>query len=148
MLKKLTHQTILIFIFSYLLNFLWESIHAVLFYTGHQTMDSSFFVRMISYVSFMDALIVLGIFISGSILWRELEWVKKYDSRKIIYTAIIGFLIAAIIEAKALFFKQWSYNELMPTIFGMGLSPLVQLSVTGVVAIIITSIISKNEKFK
>lgn len=148
MLKKFISQASTIFIFAFLLNFLWESIHAVLFYEGHQTMESSFFVRMIAYASFIDALIILGIFISGSILWREIEWVKKYDSRKIVYTAVVGFLIAAIIEAKALFFKQWSYNSLMPTIFGMGLSPLIQLSVTGVVAMYVVSKIFKNEKFK
>lgn len=146
MLKKLLHQAVLIFVFSFLLNFLWESIHAVLFYEGHQTMESSFFVRMISYASFIDALMILIIFISGSIFWREFEWIKKYDSRKIIYTAIVGFLIAAIIEAKALFFKQWSYNELMPTIFGLGLSPLIQLSITGILAIVVSSVLLKNTK--
>lgn len=146
MMKKLLTQASLVFAFAFLLNFLWESIHAVLFYTGHQTMESSFFVRMISYVSFVDALLILGIFISGSILWREFEWIKKYDSRKISYTAIVGFLIASIIEAKALFFKQWSYNELMPTIFGMGISPLIQLSITGILAMWVSSEILKNRK--
>jgi len=44
-----------------------------------------------------------------------------------------GLAIAAVIEYRRVFITMsWRYNQLMPTIFGIGLSPLFQLSITGV----------------
>lgn len=141
-MKKTSHTFLIssfIFVLAFLLNFLWESVHAVLFYADHANYTANFFVKMISYASFIDALLILGIFLVGDLLWKGDCWIKEYDLKKILFTALIGFVIAVIIEAKALFFHQWSYTDLMPTIFGMGLSPLIQLSITGVIALEISS---------
>ncbi len=132
-------QLFFVFTLSFLINFFWESIHAVLFYKDHATYESLFFVKMISYATFFDAVIILGIFLAGSLIWKKYGWLKTYNRNKILFTAITGFIIAAIIEAKALYFKQWAYNEIMPTIFGMGLSPLVQLSITGIIVLFVAS---------
>jgi len=44
---------------------------------------------------------------------------------------------AAFIELRALAQGRWSYAEAMPTVFTMGLSPLVQLALTGTLAVLI-----------
>ncbi|MEJ7781959.1 MAG: hypothetical protein WKF99_05280, partial [Solirubrobacteraceae bacterium] len=44
---------------------------------------------------------------------------------------------AAFIELRALDQGRWSYAESMPTVFTMGLSPLVQLALTGTLAVLI-----------
>ncbi|MBI5065153.1 hypothetical protein HZA97_02850 [Candidatus Woesearchaeota archaeon] len=138
-LKLFAIQSFFVFILAFLLNFFWESWHAVLFYEDHATYKSLFFVKMITYASFMDALLILLIFVIGCLLWKDFNWMKKYKMKKVLFTAVLGVIIAVIIEAKALYFKQWAYNEIMPTIFGMGLSPLVQLSITGVITLFIAS---------
>ncbi len=132
-MKKLLNILGSVFFLSYLLNFFWESIHAVLFYKDHATYESLFFVKMISYATFFDAVIISGIFLGGCLIWRSINWLKEFSKQKVLYTVIVGFIIAVLIEAKALFFGQWSYNDVMPTIFGMGLSPLIQLSITGLI---------------
>lgn len=54
---------------------------------------------------------------------------------KYTYFVIATIGIAVIVEIKAIYiFGQWSYNSLMPTVFGLGLSPLLQLAVTGMMA--------------
>jgi hypothetical protein len=56
------------------------------------------------------------------------------------WTAVITVLaIAAAIEFRRVFvLKTWGYTPRMFTLFGIGLSPLLQLSVSGVLAFWIT----------
>lgn len=141
-MKILSHVLLggsFVFIIAFLLNFLWEALHSILFYKGHANYNAYFFVKMILYASSIDALIIFGIFLAGCLLWKGDCWIKKYDFNKILFTIILGFVVAVIIEAKALFFQQWNYNEFMPTIFGMGISPLIQLSIIGVISLHISS---------
>lgn len=59
-----------------------------------------------------------------------------------------GVVPAAIIEYRKVFvFKEWSYTPLMPTLFGIGLSPLVQLSVTGLAAFWLTRRVLPGSEF-
>jgi len=76
------------------------------------------------------------------LIWRDLFWINKINNKSIklqILTFIIsGLIIATLIEYHALFIAdKWSYNETMPTLFGIGLSPLIQLVVTGLVALFV-----------
>jgi len=129
---------IVIFLSSYVLNFVWESFHAAFLYTCCNFAPTKY-VRVMSYASTMDGLLILGIYVIVSVLWKDLKWIKKMDKKQVWTFVIIGLLIAAIIEYKAVFiFQQWSYSSLMPTIFGIGLSPLVQLSTTGVLVLLLT----------
>lgn len=129
----------LVFAFAFLLNFAWESIHAVLFYAGHAAYTAIFFTRMVLYASFVDALLIFGIFCAGCLLFRSDCWLESYGGKEVSYTIVLGVIIAMVIEIKALLFDQWSYTELMPTIFGIGLSPLVQLALTGSLSMFFTS---------
>ena len=130
---------IVVFVLAFLLNFVWESIHAVLFYEGHAGYVADFFMRMVIYASSIDALLILGIFCSGCLLFKSACWLESYRGKEVLYTVALGVVIAAIIEVKALLFEQWKYTALMPTIFGIGLSPLVQLAITGSLSIFLTA---------
>ena len=127
-----------IFIFSYLLNFLWESFHSVFLFKGHN-FEAIKYVPMIGYVSIIDGLLILGIYLGVSLLWRNALWIKKPNKIHTTTFVILGLIMAGWIEYRAVFLlDRWSYNQLMPTIFGIGLSPLIQLSITGLLAIWIT----------
>ena len=102
-----------LFSFSFLLNFFWEALHAVYLYQHHD-FDATTYVPMLFYVSSMDSLMV---------------------SFFLILSLVVGF----IIEYRAIFYThRWLYRKTMPTIFGVGLSPLLQLSVTGILAVWLT----------
>jgi len=130
---------LVVFVLAFLLNFVWESIHAVLFYAEHASYVASFFTRMVLYASSIDALLILGVFCVGCLFFKGDCWLEHYRGKELLFTILLGLGIATIIEVKALFFEQWSYTTLMPTIFGIGLSPLVQLAVTGALSMFITS---------
>jgi hypothetical protein len=132
---ELSTILLLIFGFSFFLNFFWEALHAVYLYQRHD-FDASNYVPMILYVSSVDSLVVLGFYLGVGIMWLDLFWIKLFKKRQILVFICIGVVVAAIIEYSSIFYyHRWKYNEDMPTIFGIGISPLIQLSVTGILAL-------------
>lgn len=145
---KNTAQFYSVFILAFLLNFLWESIHAVLFYKGHANMESSYFVRMILYASAVDAILILLFLLLGCIFWQDINWLKDYSQGKILFTLALSLATASLIEIKALYLGQWSYNKFMPTILGIGASPLIQLATTGFISMYAVSRCTKHQTAK
>jgi len=127
-----------IFLFSYAFNFIWESFHSVFLYQGHN-FNAIKYIPMISYVSIIDSLLILSMYIIVSLLWKDVLWIKQMDKKQFFTVIALGMTIAAFIEYRAIFLQdKWSYNSSMPTILGIGLSPLLQLSITAILVIWIT----------
>ncbi len=139
---------LLIFVFSYLLNFVWESFHAVFLYEAHD-FNAMKYVLMIGYVAIVDASLIVVMYAVIAILWKNFSWIKQMNKKQNYTFITIGLIIAVIIEYKGVFLQQkWSYSSLMPTIFGIGLSPLLQLSITGMLVLFITrGLLYRNLKF-
>ena len=128
----------LIFFFSYVFNFVWESWHGVFLYEKHN-ISAEEYVLMMNFVSLMDALVILGIYIGMSFFLKDFLWLKNLNKVNSTIFFIVGLLVSAIIEYVLVFkIKLWTYNKDMPTVFGIGLSPLIQLSVTGIVSILVS----------
>jgi len=124
----------LILIFSYFLNYTWESVHESYLYNVFKCMADKY-ILMILIASVWDALLTAGIYLVTAMLWKDILWLKKMTGRQVSISCLIGLVIAVIIEYwYALVTKQWSYSPLMPTIFGIGVSPLIQLSTTGLLS--------------
>lgn len=135
-MKKKVAEFVLVFLFifaiSFLLNFVWESFHSAFLYEG-MDFAAKKYVFMVSYVSAVDGSLILGIYLFVSFLWGDIFWLRKMNGKHMFTVFITGMAIASIIEHRRVFITMsWSYNQFMPTIFGIGLSPLFQLSITGV----------------
>jgi len=91
-----------------------------------------------AYAASVDALLLLGIFFGGALIWKKNWFVRnnrRDEAMPRLYIVITGIVVAAIIEYKAVYiFHQWTYSNPMPTVFGLGLSPLLQLVLTGLLA--------------
>jgi len=71
--------------------------------------------------------------------WWDALWLKKMDIKKVGAIVATGLLVASLIEyRKVVILKTWTYLPAMPTILGIGISPLLQLSVTGLLSIWLT----------
>jgi len=67
-----------------------------------------------------------------------LDHYQDVENAGIYLFAFVGVVIAAIIEFDALYLRhKWHYNALMPTVLGLGISPLLQLSITGILNVLI-----------
>ncbi len=128
----------LAFLGAYLFNFVWESIHSVWLYGDHD-LNADRYVRMIGYVSGVDAFFVLAIFLFISLAWRDAFWLRRMNAVQILVVLLAGMLVSGIVEYRAVYvLKEWRYGPNMPIILGVGLSPLIQISVTGLGALWLT----------
>ncbi len=124
-----------IFIFSFFLNFVWESLHGFSLFEGHH-IDSGKYVVMMTHMSLMDAVTILGIYLAVAFFEKNLLWLKNFNKKNIVVFFVLGLIVAVLAEFNSVYLtKEWQYNSYMPIIFGIGLSPLVQLSITGLLSI-------------
>jgi len=121
----------LIFVLSFLLNYIWESVHEAFLYKKH-SFNAEKYILMMLRVSTVDAFIILGIYFGVAALWKDILWLQKMKKNQVYASCLAGLVIAAIIEYwNVLLKEEWSYTLHMPTVFGIGISPLIQLSATG-----------------
>ena len=138
--KKIFITSSIIFILAYVFNLVWEYLHYPLYICDLSQIFCAF------YASFIDALIVLGIFFAGSFIFNELFWIEKLNKRKITILLVGSFVIAYIIELRALYEEKWAYAVSMPIIpfVDVGLSPILQMMILPLLIFIITKNILKK----
>jgi hypothetical protein len=140
-LKILVPYTVL----GFLLNFFWESWHGIHLYHGGENYAGQItnYVYINTIASVLDAVSLLLIFICIAIISTGVDWWKNISWKNISFLDVSVFAILSVGGAFAVEWYAtkivgwWSYNDLMPTILGIGLSPLVQILVTGMLTIAI-----------
>ena len=124
-----------LFCMGFLTNFLWEGLHGVYLYRDHN-MPAVQYVPMLVYVSIMDGLLIVGLYLWTSLWHVDLFWPSKTGGKPFLLFVISALSLAVYIEYRAVYMlEKWSYLPEMPTLFGIGISPLIQLAVTGAVAV-------------
>ncbi len=134
------NKFIFLFIGGFILNFIWEILHYQLYY------DFSGIAKYphLILASFTDAVIIIFIFIIISLKNKNLKWINKPKKLDYFVVMLLGLLIAAFIEVRALNIERWAYTANMPTVFEIGLSPLLQLSTTAILSLIIINFLNKR----
>jgi len=115
-----------------ILNILWEFLHHSLY------IDLSGIPKYAHLIiaSFTDMLIILGIFAIVSLKNKNLNWIKNPSKLDYLIVVFLGLIIAIFIEMINLNLGRWEYTMAMPTLFGIGISPLIQLALTGIISLI------------
>ena len=111
MLKRVAY----IFIVAFALNLIWEKLQMPLYAVDVSGWDCWLLCIR---ASVWDAVIITGVY-----------YLIDTPSRTHRYAlaSILLFCIAIFIEQRALTEGKWAYSALMPTLFGIGISPLIQL---------------------
>lgn len=121
-----------IFILSFVLNYIWENLHSVLYvnYQGGEITQS-----ILLHATLVDAFILTPLIIIVSLLFQP-----KYHA-PLIFTA--GVIIAIGIETWALDTNRWLYSSAMPIIpiIKTGLTPTIQLGLTGLCTYYLTELL-------
>ena len=120
-----------VFIFSFILNFVWENLHFSL-YAGNSFGFNSHLALML-YASLVDAFFILLVFLFIGLINKKINW--KLNKKNLVLFSAFLISISLLIEIRALITGRWVYSSNMPTILGIGLSPLVQLALTGLISI-------------
>ena len=132
-------QIFLLIVLAFLLNLFWEVAHTPLYSEplkeGFEWMGKNFYMFVLLYASSIDALMIAVIFSFVSWKNKNWEWINKPSSKDYLTIIVIGIIIAIIIEYRALSAGRWLYGNFMPTILGIGLTPLIQLFSTAILAL-------------
>ena len=94
--------------------------------------------------AFADVCLILAIFGLISLVHEDSAWINYPSTRDYVFIGITGIAIAVIIELANLHLGRWSYTDAMPTVFGIGISPLVQLAVTSILSLYMFQYIDKG----
>lgn len=124
----------------FLLSLLWEVSHSLLYDWNTLPLknDVYFYIPKILGATLGDFFILSFIFLGISLLNKNLIWIYKPSILDYSLIIISGIIISIIIEIRGIYFLgKWSYNTFMPTIFGMGITPLIQLAVTSLLALLV-----------
>ena len=100
-----------IFLIAFALNLIWELSQMFLY------VDMSDFPICCIKATFWDAVMISAVYLLMS-------------RANPVTISVLMFLIAVFIEKRAMIEGRWIYTEAMPLLFGLGLSPLMQLPVT------------------
>ncbi len=130
-------KLIFLFIIILCLNLIWEFSHYGLYIdlTGIPSTNH------IIIASFTDLLIISFILLINSVYNKNIKWLENPKNSDFVIIVLIGFLLATIIEVYSLSKGRWLYTEYMPTIFGIGLSPLIQLFTTSIISFILLKVL-------
>ncbi|NTU67661.1 MAG: hypothetical protein HGB02_02140 [Chlorobiaceae bacterium] len=120
---------------AFLLNFCWESWHGLL-YRAHQDIPASLYVPMMTQMALLDALAVAGMQLCTALFARDLRW--GFSTRNVALFCVAGALPAWAVEYVAVVrLHLWAYTLDMPTLFGVGLAPLLQMPLTGLLSLLL-----------
>ena len=130
---KLKNKFITLISIVFLLNLIWEYSHYFLY------IDLSGISKHphLWLATFTDTLIITSIFLIISLSHKSIKWINHPNKDDYISIIIMSLIVAVFIETRALRIERWAYTGLMPTIFGIGLSPLIQLFTTAIIALLI-----------
>lgn len=111
---------------AFVFNFAWEWLHIPL-YVNYAYMGGR--LPLALYAAAGDVFYVL-LAVAGVALYKhDAGWIRRARDADYAALAALGLCIAVFVEYKAMLMYLWEYAPAMPTLFGFGISPLVQMAV-------------------
>lgn len=120
-----------------LLNYAWELAHSRLF-TNYVNVARIHHALACLQHAFTDLLISSGTYLVTAVAFQRLAWAAS--TRWVWPTLLwlsLGMIVTVGIEIWATSIGRWNYTEAMPTLFGVGLTPILQWVVVPVAALFV-----------
>jgi hypothetical protein len=142
LMKKLVPLFVLITT-TLMLHGIWEHAHIGL-YTGYEALQGALPVWILATLG--DLLYTFGILGIISIRKRGIAWVRDASAHDMIVVALLGFLVALMVEYKGLYLGRWQYLPSMPIVplLAVGLSPLLQMTLLTPLSLFVTKVLSRR----
>ncbi len=128
----MTSIIIKIFFVAFFLNLLYELLHSVL-YTTCLSAPLKKYLHLIMKAALFDGISIAVIYYATSLVFD--------GYRQIIAFLILSLLFAYAWERYSLQAGKWEYSKEMPLLGGVGITPLVQLALTGILSVYIIFIL-------
>jgi len=126
-----------LFFVAFFLNLLWEVLHSTLYTTCHQ-LPLGASQRLLVFMSLKDAFWVVAFYTLTNFVFGV---TSIFDSvYAVLFFVLLALVFSGTDEYVSLRRGRWEYTPTMPRLFGVGVSPLFELVVTGVAALGIVSL--------
>ncbi len=126
---------------AFVLHVIWERSHIVL-YTGYEAMEGVLPVFVFATIG--DVVYTFGAVGLVALFKGSLTWFFKVEPREIIGLALIGLWIALFVEYKAMALGRWEYTDAMPLIWGLPVSPLIQMTLLLPLSVFLAAVVERR----
>ena len=116
-----------VFVVAFIVNFIWENAQAPL-YAGYNNFGQHFWICF--WATFFDALFVTLMYGLINLLRKGRYNFSKLKQIEVSLILVISLITAIVIEFRALSEGKWAYNQFMPLVYIIGVTPLIQLFIT------------------
>ncbi len=123
-----------IFLVGFLTNLLWEFCHCWLYETCRRQ-SWTHNTRLLVMMSLKDGALIVLFFLFSVVLFRSVDILN--NAWELMFFLGCGLGFAFLDETLALRFRRWEYAASMPTVFGVGITPLLELAATGTATLMI-----------
>ena len=124
-------------LFSFLVFATWEWVQTPFFVDVTRDINTIVWYRI--HCTFGDILILSSSMLAVGILTKRAAWFLQPDTRQLVLVTLIGVGYTLFSEYRNVHLAgNWGYSEYMPTLFGIGLVPVIQWLVLPVFILYIT----------
>lgn len=129
-----SHLIIRVFIIAFGLNIIWEFAHCRLYETcRRQTWAQN--IPLLLTMSAKDALLIVLFYLVTAAAWRSVNILAH--PRAITTFLILALGFSFVDEKLSVKYGRWEYARAMPTILGVGVTPLLEIAATGIAAFLL-----------
>lgn len=123
-----------IFLIGFLLNFVYEIFHSQLYTTCHK-MKYADRITLLTIMSLKDGFWITLFYVLAAMSTGVTD-VFHYPIALALFCGL-GLLFSYFDERISISLKRWEYAPSMPRVFGVGVTPLLEIAVTGLVTLYI-----------
>jgi len=117
-----------IFLVAFFVNLLWEVCHSQLYETCLR-LPLKDYIPLITKASLNDGFFVVLFYWITTLFFKNANILENHA--QLLFFLLIGLIFAYIDEKVSLKLMRWQYSGAMPTILGVGITPLLEISLTG-----------------
>ena len=117
---------------AFFINLLYELLHSVLYKTCHEV-NLKRYIYLILKGAIFDGFSITIIYFITYIIFENQNPFDK--SAQIISFLLMNLILAYFWDLYAIKNKRWEYSEKMPLVLGVGITPLIQLALTGLLTL-------------
>lgn len=139
MTRNVLRSSFVVVLVAFFLNVPWEFAHSVFYQCfPAEGIVKEPFLLMHFRAALGDAVFTLLLLWGGMFLTRSALWWQRLTLPRAAVLVLAGVLLAVGIEVDALFIHhRWTYTRAMPTILGVGISPLLQMAVLPLLTLLV-----------
>lgn len=127
-----------IFIAAFLVNVVWEFSHCMLYKTCW-TMKWPALTKLLLKMSVKDGVWICIFYLASYAIFGAINPMDNW--MQVTLFAVIALMFAFIDEKISVTMGRWEYGPKMPLVYGVGLTPLLELAVTGLLSFWLISVI-------